>query len=352
MPEKTRKTKKAPEKEAKKPQLNKKLLAVSITLAFIIIIGAVLYQLFWQTPESEVRFPLKAAIIDQLSEDFYNQTFVNNMTYLLEEYNFAVEYYNYTQTKVEFFMKLAERNYGIIILRTHAALRKDGSAIDLFTSERYADAKYEELQNKGLLVKGELNISGAVKEYFAFTPAFVKQLKGTFPKSIVIAMGCQTLNQTVKQQMAEAFCMKGATVYIGWSSWVSTKHSDGEIMELMNGLLRENKTVGEAVRDAKIDPDYRAYLKFYPESARNLRILNLIKEADASSFLAKSTIMLKGSYIINILPVKRFNSLATVMYSWFRRLSPVKFAIFNFLTSSASVVSSRTSFIHFSKSPR
>lgn len=63
------------------------------------------------------------------------------------------------------------------------------------------------------MVKGELNYSGSVKEYFAFTPKFVKELEGTFPKSIIIAMGCQTLNKTVKQQMAEAFRLKGAKAY-------------------------------------------------------------------------------------------------------------------------------------------
>lgn len=351
MSEKTRKIKKVQGKEAKKPLLNRKLLAISITLAVIIILGAVIYQFFCQTLESKVKFPLKAAIIDQLSEDFYNQTFVNAMTNILEEHNFTVVYYNHTQTRVEFFKGLAKGNYGIIILRTHAALRKGGPAVDFFTSERYDDTKYEEMQNKGLLVRGELNISGKIKEYFAFTSDFVKGLEGAFPKSIVIAMGCQTLNLTAGQPMAKAFCdIKGAKVYIGWSSWVSVKHSDEETLKLVKRLLHENKTVGEAVRDAGTDPNFWASLKFYPETARNLRISDLIKEAEALSSSIKSTF--NGSYMTEILSVKRFSSLATVMYSWFRRFSPVKFAIFNFLTSSASTVSSRTSFIHFSKSPR
>ncbi|MEM1540313.1 MAG: hypothetical protein QXJ07_02895 [Candidatus Bathyarchaeia archaeon] len=347
MPEKTWKIK----KEANKPLLNRKLLATSITLAVIIILGAVIYQFFFQTSESKVKFQLKAVIIDQLSEDFYNQTFINIMTNILEEYNFTVVYYNHTQTKVEFFKGLAKGNYGVIILRTHAALRAGVSAVDFFTSERYDDTKYEEMQNKGLLVKGELNISGKIKEYFAFTSDFVKRLEGAFPKSIVIAMGCQTLNLTAGQPMAKAFCDKGTEVYIGWSSWVSIKHSDEETLKLMKRLLHENKTVSEAVRDAGTDPNFRASLKFYPETARNLRISDLVKEAEASSSSIKSTI-LSGSYMDEIFSAKRFSSLATVMYSWFRRFSPVKFAIFNFFNSSASTVSSRTSFTHFSKSPR
>jgi hypothetical protein len=352
MPEKARKTRKVQEKEEKR-LLNKKLLAVSFTLAIIIIMGAVLYQFFWRNQESEVKFSLKAAIIDQLSEDFPNKNFVDNITEMLEEYNFTVTYYDYTQTKVEFFKGLAKGNYGIIILRTHAALRKDGSAVDFFTSEHYSETEYEELQNKGLLVKGELNISGTIKEYFAFTPTFVEKLEGTFPKSVVIAMGCQSLNLTVKQQMAKAFCdIKGVMVYIGWSSWVSWQHSDNETLQLIKRLLYENKTIGKAVEEANWDLTWRSYLGFYPtsEAIRNLRISDLIKEATSSS--PTKSALFECSYRAEMEFVKRFSSLATVIYNWFRRFSPVKFALFSFLTSSASCASSRTSSIHFSKSPR
>ncbi len=352
MPEKTRKIKKVQGKEVRKPPLNRKLLIISITLAATIILGAVLYQLLWRASEGEVKFSLKAAIIDQLSEDFYNKTFVHTVTNILNESGFKVEYYNHTQTKVEFFKGLAKGNYGIIILRTHAALRKNDSAVDFFTSEYYDDKKYEELQSKGLLVMGVLNISGTIKKYFAFTSDFVKELEGTFPKSIVIAMGCQTLNQRAGLAMARAFVdVKKAKVYIGWSSWVSVSHSDEQTIKLMKGLLCETKTIEEAVKNIGTDPVYGASFKFYPESAGSLKISGLIKEAEASGFSMKLT-MPKISYMVEMEPTKRFNSLATVKYSWFRRFSPVKFAIFNFLISSASAASSRTSFIHFSKSPR
>jgi len=350
MPEKTPRTRKI-QKQEKKPLLNKKLLATSITLAITIIMGAVLYQYIWRSQEAEVRFSLKAAIIDQLSKDFYNKTFVENLTNILNEAMFKVEYYDYTKTNVEFFKGLAKGNYGIIILRNHAALRKNDSSVDFFTSEKYDANNYKELQDRKLLVMGELNISGTIERYFAFTPEFVKELEGTFPKSIVIAMGCQTLNKTAGQPMAQAFCDKRAKVYIGWSSWVSVKHSDEETIKLVSRLLRENKTIGEAIKAAKGDPVYGAYLKFYPESAKDLRVSSLVEEAKTSDFSVKSMV-LKGFYIAETSPVKRFNSLATVMYSWFRSFSPVRFNVFNFLISSASTASSITSFIHFSKSPR
>ncbi len=351
MPEKTRKIKKVQE-EAKKPLLNKKLLAISIALAVIIIIGAVIYQLLWRTSKSEVKFSLKAAIIDQLSEDenLRNQTFVNEITAVLKEYDFSVTYHKYTETNVTFFKGLAKANYGIIILRLHSALREDGSTVDFFTSERYNPHRYTKEQEEGLLVNGTILSSG--KQYFAFTSKFVEKLEGIFPKSVVIAMGCQTLNETAGKPMAKAFCdKKGAKVYIGWSSWVSVSHSDDETIKLIKRLLSDDKTVEEAIKSANQDPQWLARLAFYPESAKDLRISDLIKEVQVSSEFIKSA-MLKVSYMAELRFVRCFNSLATVIYNWFRRLSPVKFAVLNFLTSSASTASSRTSFIHFSKSPR
>lgn len=347
MPEKTGKG-----KEKEKKSLNKKLLAISVAIAAVILVGVIAYQFLWRASEGEVKFSLKAAIIDQLSEDFRNQTFVNSVTTILEEYNFTVTYYDYTKTTFNFFRGLAKGDYGIIILRLHSALRKDGSAVDFFTSEPYDYYSYPKEQDEGLLVKGELNYSGTVKEYFAFTPKFVEKLEGTFPKSIIIAMGCQTLNKTVKQQMAEAFRVKGAKAYIGWSSWVSVSHSDDETTKLMERLLHENKTIEEAVKSAEQDQVFGARLGFYPESAKDLRISDLIKESQTSLNTSLNVALLKNPYMAEIMSVKRFNSLATVVYSWFRRLSPARFALFSFFTSSANCASSKTSFIHFSKSPR
>ncbi|MEM2250014.1 MAG: hypothetical protein QXP16_04880, partial [Candidatus Bathyarchaeia archaeon] len=322
---------------------------ISITLAVIIILGAVIYQFFWQASESHVKFTLKAAIIDQLSEDanFRNQTFIDKISEILRNCSFSVTYYNYTETNVAFFKGLAKANYGIIILRLHSALREGGLAVDFFTSERYDPKKHTQEQKEGLLVNGTIIYSG--KQFFAFTPRFVEKLDGTFPKSIIIAMGCQTLNKTAGQPMAKAFCNKGASVYIGWTGWISVTHSDNEITKLITRLFYGDETIEKAVGEAK--PDYSfgipSYLDFYPDSSGNLKISDLINEVSSTK-----SALFEGFHAIEEELVKRLNSPATVIYNWLRRLSPVKFNILNFLISSASATFSKTSYIHFSKSPR
>ncbi|MEM2387046.1 MAG: hypothetical protein QXO50_03415, partial [Candidatus Bathyarchaeia archaeon] len=121
MSEKDKRARKVQGKESKKPLLDKKLLTISIMLAVVIIFGAVIWRFLSQSSESEVKFSLKAAIIDQLSEDanLRNPAFVKEITAILNESGFSVSYHNYTETNVTFFRGLAKANYGIIILRVH-----------------------------------------------------------------------------------------------------------------------------------------------------------------------------------------------------------------------------------------
>jgi len=354
---KTRKIKKASEKGVNKPSINRKLLAISMTLSALIVLGVVV-SFSMGVSETEVKFSLKAAIIDPLSEDEFlrNQTFVNTVTDILKRHNFDVTYYDYTQTNVEFFRKLAENNYGVILLRTHAALREGDSTVDLFTSERYDITRYSDLQGRRLLVMGKLNISGEVRKYFAFSSNFIRELPGVFPKSIVVAMGCQTLNQTSGISMAKAFCEKGATVYIGWSGWVSASHTDKEITKLIQRLFDGNEPIKNAVKNAtpEMIGGTISELVFYPatDEVGNLKISDLINEAQASNKSVKKAGLNGYGDVVKTTSVKRFNSFATVAYSWLRRFSPVNCPSFNFLISSARCSSSKTSIVHFSKSPR
>jgi hypothetical protein len=283
----TKKGKVIPRKSAWTVQ-KKKLIVLSLICIASLAVGSIL---FFFLRQSSAVFSLNAVIIDQLSEDFSNPTFVENITATLENYDFNVTYYNYTRTDVEFFKGLAKGNYGIIILRVHSALRENAPIVDFFTSERFSEQKrygeYSRDCDEGLLVKGILNYSGIVKEYFAITPKFVERY-GVFPKSIVIAMGCWGFNSSLRQ-MAEAFQHKGAIAYVGWSGMVTVSHTDNETAKLMWRLLFENKTLDEAVNKAKRDMETGSFLRYYPESTANLKLYDLIKEAKASGASASLT---------------------------------------------------------------
>jgi hypothetical protein len=229
-----------------------------------------------------VLFSLKAAIIDQLGEELPNLAFVNNATITLEAYGFNVTHYNET-IGVDLFKELAKRNYGVIILRAHSALRDDNSTVDLFTSERYVSSVHRYEQENGLVVMGTLSLGGPPGDYFAVTSKFVESLEGTFPKSIVIAMGCWGLKPGLEQTLAGAFVRKGATAFLGWTNLVGYLHSDNETSKLLTNLFVHNKTLGEAVNATELDFDYWSQMKYYPIEVSGLRVSDLVAEANAQT---------------------------------------------------------------------
>jgi hypothetical protein len=269
-------------RKEKKRFSSKQLMVISIIIASIIALGSVLSFLLSQKPEV---FSLRAAIIDQLGEEFPNSSFVENVTNLLTTRGFNVTYYNKT-LDVNFFRGLANNRYGIIILRVHSALREDNSTVDLFTSEEFADYKYLQERENGLLVRGEFLYTG--KLYFAITSKFIESLEGGFPKSIVIAMGCWSLKLEC-EQMAMAYIDKGAKAYVGWTDIVLPKDTDSETFRLLQMLLNENRTLVDAVSRTNgytYHGDHQtiySHMRFYPSSEENLTISKLITEAKVSS---------------------------------------------------------------------
>lgn len=271
MAEKSWKIKKVQEREAKKLLLNKKLLAISITLAALIILGAALYQLLWRTSEIEVKFPFKAAIIDQLGESFPIQSFKENATDLLVNQNFIVVYNDSEEVTVELFKKLPKSNCGLYILRVHSAVRSNTDLIDFFTNDPYQEDKYEEYNNRLSIGWYQWDPN---KKYFAIGPSFVEIMDGTFPRSIIIAMGCKSLKYTT---MAQAFLNKGAQLYIGWTDDVDAYDSDKITFHLLELLFKYNKTISDAVRECNSIPrQYPGKLDYFPKEAGDKEISEII----------------------------------------------------------------------------
>jgi hypothetical protein len=285
------KKKEIAKKEAQQPS-EKRFLTILTILVILIAFGSIVFFLFLYS--SEVVFSLNAAIIDQLGEEFPNPSFVENVTSILETHGFNVSYYNET-LDVNFFKELAKNNYGIIILRVHSALREDNSTVDLFTSEKYDYEKYSGEREDGLLTMGEYLYSPG-KYYFAVTPLFIQNLEGRFPKSVVIAMGCWSLKPEC-EQMAMAFVDKGAKAYVGWTDIVLPQDTDNETLRLLKMLLNENETLTGAITRTNeytyngtygnnIIVEVHTRMGFYPQSAGNLKISELIAEAKISPSLA------------------------------------------------------------------
>jgi hypothetical protein len=186
-------------------------------------------------------------------------------------------------------------------------LREDGTAVDLFTSEEYDKNKYS--QYAGLLSIAQYLVplgESTNKSYFAITPNFIEHF-GRFPKSIIIAMGCSSLNVT---GMVQAFLDRGAKAYVGWINVVLPNDTDYETAKFLEMFLGENWTLAKSIamtnphnyHDPEKGISVISKMDFYPAwpSIGNLRISDLIAETKDSKASAFSDLQLFSSAIAKV----------------------------------------------------
>jgi len=225
-----------------------------------------------QNPQQTINraFSFKAAIIDHLSISDPNPFFIEAVTNMLEKANFTVDYYGREKIKVDFYRNLATHDYGLIIFRVHSGHEP---VTFFFSGEEYNTNEHFWEQWNDQVGQGQLPDERIT--YFSIRPTFVKySMKGSFYKTVIIAMGCSSLRTT---GMAEAFIEKGAAVYIGWNASLNAFHGDLATLSVIKYLLLENQTVKDAVDAATKEvgpcpanePGTTSVLSFYPLSSQN-----------------------------------------------------------------------------------
>lgn len=254
--------KKTPEKREEKVQRTskKKLTYAIILFSLIVLVGFSLYMMFLHSSSDE-GFSFKAAIIDQLGITYKNDTFKDTATTMLKQAGYAtVDYYDYKKVTVEFYRSLPQRDYGLIILRTHSGTTKDKD-VCLFTSEPNTT------QYGYSLVLSYLNETG--KWYYGIPPKFIEfNMDGKFRNTIFIVTGCDSAKYP---SMANALQNKSAKAYIGWNGPLRADLADNTTIYLLKTLL-ENQTIKEAVSivNSKISGNANygnSRLDYYPKSS-------------------------------------------------------------------------------------
>ena len=255
-------------------------LTVAVLTAIIAISGFAIYSTLNPGQTISTGQP-KAAIVDQGSlspAGGPNPYFIENVTNILKQAGYTVDYYPGEKVTVESYRNLPTHNYELIILRVHSALRKGAEPpVALFTSESYSQNRYvyEQLAEKLTIV--HYDVGGEEQLYFGIVPNFVKSsLNGRFQNSIIIMMGCNGLTYT---DMANAFVEKGVKLYISWDGPVSISHTDEATANLLKHLITENQTAANAVaatmQEIGPDPTYQAKLLSYPTSAGMHNAMNM-----------------------------------------------------------------------------
>jgi hypothetical protein len=265
-------------------------IATAIFLVFILLVivfSAYFTYAFLNQSQNPIQNATpKAAIVDQLSLTFPNPTFRENVTNILEQAGYTVDYYHGGKVTVELFGNLPTYGYNIIILRVHSTSHRslEGETYItptiLFTSEPYSTTTHvsEQLADQVFQVAYTATDS---KSYFGIGYNFVCYgMKGTFKNATIIMMGCEGL---VSINMAAAFTSKGAKVYFGWDGKVSASHTDQATIDLLTHLVLEKQTIEQAalntMQEVGLDPTYNSILQYYPTKIGDQTIENINGES-------------------------------------------------------------------------
>jgi hypothetical protein len=258
----------------------KRYLAI---IAVIPALVAVAISSGCQAPLRDNDLQKRAAIVDQLYIRESNPEFIDRVMQLLESDGFTVDLWQGEEITVDFYRQLPKLGYELIVLRVHSGilLALEESKVEplensyIFTGEVYSTTKYvsEQLTDK----VANAMMAENFPLVFAVNSEFIKESKGKFDDTVIIAMGCESYYH---DDMANAFIEKGASVYVGWSTIVSLEYVDDVTLDLLTNLCTDNMTVAQAITetmaDMGYDPYFDAYLKYCPEDSGSKRIAELI----------------------------------------------------------------------------
>jgi hypothetical protein len=231
--------------------LNRRLVYATFLVTLILVGLLTLYYVFLLPREED----WTAALVDQLAvvPRLFAPEFNSTCTELLTASRFDAKYYAGEDVTIDFYRDLPSKGARILIIRAHSSVRANTSNVDLYTSEIYQDSlasgRYYDLAVNKHISRAYFNYSEA--EYFAVGPSFISDvMNGDFHESLVILMGCKSLNQT---SMADALLDRGAKVVVGWTGDITVSDTDTCALELLELLLDKSYTLQGAVNRVNDD---------------------------------------------------------------------------------------------------
>ncbi len=264
----------------KKPKKKWKIQDVILFSLAVVFSASIIFAGFsyvFNPPKPPPEPPsLFAAIIDPLSVDFPNQTFIDEAETLLENSGYTVDVYSWELVTVDFYRILPALNYDLIIIRSPQCWFEDqpgrdyGIPIFLVTAEEFDQDKYVILQGNDQVVPVQPWVNGTV--YFAASPDFVLDvMQGQFQGTVIIIAGSFGL---FDNSLAIEMFDKGAIAIVSWKGGIITPYMDSAIVLLLNNLFVEKITLEDAVEDTNNTlGTFGGTLGFYPYSAREIRFI-------------------------------------------------------------------------------
>ncbi len=206
----------------------------------------------------------KAAIIDQLHQDFPNESFQENATKILTDDGYEVDLFTTADITIDFYKELPSMDYEFIVLRSHSlAIYGEKPSSWIFTGEKYDAGRYTQEQLSGMLSPGVPFRQGHISQmtqgdakserlFMIGSKMVDEMMEGQFPGTQIILGGCDTMSQVY---LAEAFVKRGASSVVGWNGLVELRDNDAVMLSLLDDIFNENLEMGDAVE--KVMNDYK-----------------------------------------------------------------------------------------------
>ena len=197
-----------------------------------------------------------ALIIDSINQEGFKTKSID----LLSRNGYSVDYYSGEEVSVEF-LKNVPTGYDLYIFRVHSTCINNRTWV--FSGEKYQANSYPILQIAELVHKAKPSQESGY--LFAVSPEFIQEYnKDGFKDGIVLMMGCEGL---CVNDLAEAFCEEGASIYVSWDGNVCLKHTDRAFLSIIESICARKSTILEALEHAQNqigrDPVYHSSLNYY-----------------------------------------------------------------------------------------
>jgi len=270
-----------------------------LALASIVAITFAVSILLIQNGDAEIVSydgPPKAAIIDQLYDEIPNELFHQKATEYLESAGYEVDIFTTKDVTLELYKTLPEKNYKMIVIRTHGVTDPGNEKSLLFLGERYSEDRYITEQLLGNVEKATpfLELTFAQNdelsqwvivndtyrykktpakvtatnsdEYFAVGPKFVNDvMSGEFSDTVFFLGGCSTAKNS---SLADSLINRGASSVIGWDDTTGSDDNDKFMLmylkETLVNKMEEQKAVDYIMeRYDRTDHKYYSNLKYF-----------------------------------------------------------------------------------------
>lgn len=230
----------------------------------------------------------RAIVIDPFNREFnlmsldVYEMYMRSIIYSLERAGYVVDYYKDENVTIELFKKIDDEGYDVIYINSHGFIDSQG-LFALFVREKLNS-------ENALLYQGDIaeNLIGYLEEgnlagYLYVTPKFFLRYGNDtrFPGTVIFVDACYSGNNT---SLAEVFLILGANCFIGWDKSVNVIHGI-----MMDGLFfheacRHNKTIEEAIRKTRKDPESGASLVYFGDGSIRIQRVALNEEIEGLSF--------------------------------------------------------------------